>query len=115
LFVTAKRNAGNGRAPAQRILSNRAGVRFRGALGRWAIHSTVAPGWKSHSTIVPSAGVESLHDPPRTDVPAPESAAMTPSAVSGIPLSPSTFRTSSVMPRTAIMRWRLDAVVSAGL
>jgi hypothetical protein len=32
-----------------------------------------------------------------------------------IPLSPSTFRTSSVMPRTAIMRWRLDAVVSAGL
>ena len=24
----------------------------------------VAPGWKSHSTIVPSAGVESLHDPP---------------------------------------------------
>ena len=85
------------------------------ALGRYAIHSMVEPTWKSHSTIVPSSGVESLHDPPRTDVLAPMSAVMTPSEVSGMPLSRNTFRMSSTMPRVRAIRSRLAAFVSAGL
>jgi len=70
---------------------------------------------KSHSTRVPSLGAESLHAPPVTTAEALDSIANTASAVSGMPLSASTFRTSACIPLTPAMRLTLAALVNGGL
>jgi len=54
----------------------------------------------------------SEHDPPRTDVVAPVSVVITPSATSGMPASRSTFRRSSGIPRIVANVLMLAALVN---
>ena len=63
--------------------------------------------------MVPGPGVESEQEPPRTDDVAPVSAVITPSDNSGMPLSRSTFRMSSGIPRVVANVFREAAFVSA--
>ena len=83
--------------------------------GRYAIHSSVEPGWKSQSTRTPSFGDASVQEPPLTDESAPDKSASTASDVSGMPLSASTVRMSDEMPRVSAIRFTPAASLIGGL
>ncbi len=115
LLVTLNRNALNGCLPAQRNRWMRLTVGRPLTRGRKAIHSSVEPGWKSHSISTPSLGLASAQFPARTAVLVPDNMAMTASVVSGMPLSARTFRMSAAIPRLSAIRFTLAVLVSAGL